>query len=79
MFSARLNEVQAAKILGLSVHTLRADRYRVVNRGRTLKNGILLEPKLGIPFKKIGKRVLYDLDELTLWQSENEIAHFPDD
>ena len=49
---ARVRVKEAAKYLGLAVVTLEADR----STGR-----------LGIPFYRIGRACLYDLDELDEW------------
>jgi len=50
----RGNVNQAAEILGIDSRTIENDRY---------KN----PPKLGIPYHKVGGRVVYDLDEIETW------------
>ena len=56
----RLRDTEAADFLGLSVHTLRKDR---------------IDPeatKLHIPFRRLGKRVLYRRGDLIDWQESHE-------
>jgi len=51
----RLNEFKAADFIGFSVFTLRKDRSRPE------------ETRLYIPYRKIGKRVLYRRGDLIEW------------
>lgn len=55
-----LNEKKAAKLLGLSVHFLRAQRHK--------------RPTDMISYYKIGKRVLYHLDDIQQYMSSHKIG-----
>lgn len=68
----RLNEHEASALLGLSVNTLRTDRYHTQHAGEQIPTGVVPEPKLNIPFIKLGRRVLYDPDKLREWQASRE-------
>lgn len=70
--ATRLNEYQVSEIIGLSVHSLRADRYRMQHRGEVTRSGPVRPPTLGIPFIKIGKRVVYDAAAVAEWQERTE-------
>jgi hypothetical protein len=54
---SNLNEKEVAEILGISLSKLRADRQH----------------RRGIPFVKIGKRVLYQLEDIQETLEKNKI------
>ena len=53
-----LTEMEAAKLVALSIHTLRA--YRQRNRG--------------IPYSKVGRAVRYALDDIMAYMTEHRIT-----
>ncbi len=60
----RLNTPQAARHLGLAPATLEKDRV----------TGLL-----GIPYLKLGRRVVYDIGDLDMWVSGKRRLHTSDD
>lgn len=59
----RLNTPQAAEFLGLAAATLERDR---------------VTGRLGIPYLKLGRRVLYDRSDLEAWLDRRRRAHTSD-
>ena len=53
-----LNEYQVADRLGISVKTLRKMRHE----------------RRGVPYIKIGRRVLYSEIDVALWSDENKVS-----
>ncbi len=53
-----LNEHQVAERLGISVKTLQKMRYE----------------RRGVPYIKIGSRVLYSEGDVALWSDENKVS-----
>jgi len=54
-----INEKQLAKMVGRSERSIQIDRYK----GR------------GIPYCKWGRRVMYDLDDVTLFMKSIKVQH----
>lgn len=59
----RLNTPQAAQYLGLAPATLEKDRV----------NGLL-----AIPYLKLGRRVVYDIEDLEAWVARHRRMHTSD-
>ena len=53
-----LNEHQVAERLGISVKTLRKMRHE----------------RRGVPYTKIGRRVLYSESDVAIWSEENKVS-----
>lgn len=65
----KLNVRQAAEYLGLSKSTL--DKWRMGRSSRA--------PRRPPPYAKLGKRVVYDIDELEAWRRDNIRTSTDDD
>ena len=54
-----MNEKMTAKLTGLSVHTLRSYRHKGI----------------GLPYRKIGSKVLYDRQAVIDWLNKHPLQH----